>query len=419
MPVINGLQLSQVNDANAAFALAFFPRTKKLHYPKLCGNTRSSRLVEPFTLAGSAPIMQAYNGMLKSMGLKSYKSLVPNLLFKNFEEIDRTELEMDQTRTLRSRAAQFGSRVAEYPDYLLAKRILNGSTAGSQTVVFQGVSYTQTFDGVPFFSASHPHSGTNQSNIIQGTLPNVAATAQANIAQSAAQMQSDLAILVDAICGVKDDKGAPMYPDFDAKTQLIVVVPPALDTIATLAFLTPGVIGGLTTSGTGSNGSSTNLGPQMVKEVVKMGLLKGCPDIEADDPYSTTISPVNPTDWYAFIDGDYVQARSIGNGSCRSAATRSSRSARGRTPRPRRGHPRVGEQRRPERLDRVGRGVRFDRDRYQLRRARRQRADVGREGREVLHLRPGAGPDHVRPVVHRLAGQAGRRVVTAQAPITD
>jgi hypothetical protein len=307
MPVINGLQLSQVNDANAAFALAFFPRTKKLHYPKLCGNTRSSRLVEPFTLAGSAPIMQAYNGMLKSMGLKSYKSLVPNLLFKNFEEIDRTELEMDQTRTLRSRAAQFGSRVAEYPDYLLAKRILNGSTAGSQTVVFQGVSYTQTFDGVPFFSASHPHSGTNQSNIIQGTLPNVAATAQANIAQSAAQMQSDLAILVDAICGVKDDKGAPMYPDFDAKTQLIVVVPPALDTIATLAFLTPGVIGGLTTSGTGSNGSSTNLGPQMVKEVVKMGLLKGCPDIEADDPYSTTISPVNPTDWYAFIDGDYTK----------------------------------------------------------------------------------------------------------------
>jgi hypothetical protein len=305
MPVINGLQTSQVNDANAAFALAFFPRAKKLHYPKLCGTTRSSRKVEPFTLAGSAPLMQKYNGSLSSRTLKSFKMLVPNLLFKNFEEIERGEFEFDQTRTIRSRVAAMGTRVAEYPDYLLAKRILNASTAGSQTVVFEGVSYTQTFDGVAFFSTAHPHSGANQSNIIQGHLPATGALVLADdLAVAANQMQQDLAKLIDVISGIKDDKGAPIYPDFDPKLHLKVVVPPILKTVAQLAFETSGTIGG---SDGSSSGSTSNIGQSMVKEVTTMGLLRGCPDIEADDPYSTSVAPVNETDWYAFIEDDYVR----------------------------------------------------------------------------------------------------------------
>ena len=39
-----------------------------------------------------------------------------------------------------------------------------------------------------------------------------------------------------------------------------------------------------------------------------MGLLKGCPDVEADDPATATqITPVNPTDWYAVVDDDFLR----------------------------------------------------------------------------------------------------------------
>lgn len=303
MPVITGLQTSQVADANVSFALTFFPRARKSFYPKLCGTTRSSRLVEPFTIAGSAPMLQKYNGTLRSKALRSWKTQVPNLLFKNLEEIGRSELEFDQTRTIRQRCAQLGVRVAQYPDFLLAKRILTAHQTASATTTFEGNSYALTFDSKPLFSTTHDINGSSQSNIISGQLPNTrAAIAAQDIALSANQMQQDMVALLDRICSITDDQGVPMYPEFDPKESLVVVVPPILRPIAQLAFQTSGTIGG--TNGD-TSGATTNIGQTMVKRVESFGLLRGCPDIEDDQ--LTAVAPTNEVEWFAFIEDDFTR----------------------------------------------------------------------------------------------------------------
>ena len=93
-----------------------------------------------------------------------------------------------------------------------------------------------------------------------------------------------------------------MFPNFDAKKSLRIVVPPCLEPAATLLFRTGGVIGG---SAGSSSGATTNVFNTMVKGVLSDGFLAGCPDVEGNP--ADTVSPVNETDYYAFIDDDFVK----------------------------------------------------------------------------------------------------------------
>lgn len=307
MPIISGLQTSLVGDANTAFTLAFFPRFIDNEFVRtLCGTTRSSRDVEPFALAGSAPVLRRYSGSMKSQDTNSWKLQVPNLLYKSIEDIARREFELDQTATIRQRMGQHGVRVAQHPSFMLAKRILTGAVSGSQNQTFEGQTYTTTFDAQPIFSTSHNHNGSNQSNIVTGSLPNtVAGITGQDIAVTVNQLLKDLQALEDQIAGVVDDKNVPIYPDLEINKSLVVVVPPVLREAAELAF---NAAPGATVGGTsGSSSGSTTLRAKPVKKILSPGLIKGgFPDIESDD-VSATVSPVNPTDWYAFIVDDFVK----------------------------------------------------------------------------------------------------------------
>lgn len=307
MPAITGLTIANTRAANTAFVTTFFPRFMSSKWARICGTTKSSAPVEPFALEGAAPPLKRFNGTMNSQSSASFAMNVPNPVFKNFESIKRAQFEFDQTRSLAARSGQIGVRVAQGPDFLLANRFLKGSTAGSQNYVFpdDGKTYVMTFDGQPMFSASHNNGdGTSQSNILQGHLPNTkAAITGQDMTVTANEMQLDLVTLVDAIAGVTDDKGVQIFTDFDPEKQVIVVVPPILGPAARLAFKTQGTLGG--TNGS-SSGSTTNIGTSLVKDVIEWNLLAGCIDIESDVP-GAKVSPVNPTDYYFLIDGDFVR----------------------------------------------------------------------------------------------------------------
>jgi len=311
MPIITGLQSSLIRDANTALATAFFPRFLKSFWPQLCRSTLSTRFVEPFSIDGSAPLLRKFNGTLKSYGLKSWSYHSPNFLFKNFENIGREEFEMDQIGVVRKRCGQFGIRVAQAPDYLLAKRLLTADQASSASVVYKGTSYYTTFEnGVPLFSSAHTmYDGATQSNIITGNLPStgtVAGVAALDIGAAAQAMIKDLELIIDKIASYKDDKGAAMYPDFDPEKSLVLVVPPILRAVADLAFMTNGaLIGGSPSTSTGSTGSTTMGRASRVKKIVSPGLLRGCVDIESDDD-TVTVSPTYATQYYWMIEDDYV-----------------------------------------------------------------------------------------------------------------
>src|SRR6202035_275215 len=136
MPATTGLLASQTRLVNTAFAMTFFKRVMKNVWPRICGTTESHSSYEAFAFNGASPNMKLFFGSMQSQTIQSYSLNVPNLLFKNIELIKRNQIEFDQTDTLlKSRVGLFGLTVAQLPDYQLAYQMIQGSTAGSQTVV--------------------------------------------------------------------------------------------------------------------------------------------------------------------------------------------------------------------------------------------------------------------------------------------
>ena len=306
MPIVTNLQTSLVRDANATLATAFFPRWRGGFWQEIAGSYVSTAFVEPFALDGAAPMLQVFNGSMSARGVASWTLQVPNLLFKTIEDISRTSLEMDQTGTVLRRVAQMGIRLAQLPDFLMAKRIMTASLASSATVAFSGSNYYTTFEnGVPYFSTAHTtYAGGNQSNILQGNLPaTIASVTAQNIAALANAMQQDVMNAIATIATIVDDKGVQIFPSLDTEKHIVVMVPPVLRPVARLAFSTPGATIGGTNGTGGSSGATTSIGPMMVKRVVSSQLLAGCIDVEGATP-AATVSPVHQTDYYIWIEDD-------------------------------------------------------------------------------------------------------------------
>lgn len=297
MPLVTNTSLSTTVAANTAMSGAFFPRTKSWIYPSVCGQYTSTRLVEPHALLGSAPPMALYSGKLKSRRIPSFRMDVPNLLFKNIIEIDQTEYEGDQTRTLLLLSQAIGVRVAEFPDQLFAMRLLNGSAATCMTSSFRGQDYTLTLDGAPMFSANHNDyfSGSVQSNIIAGELPSggTAALLEQDWATTATQMQRDLQATINRIKTIKDTAGVQMFPTMETKKSIVLLVPPALEPAAALAFKTASSV----------INQTTNIAPMFVKDVLSSGYFAGFTNPET----GAAIAPVNELDYYVAVVEDWVR----------------------------------------------------------------------------------------------------------------
>lgn len=308
MPATTGLTTSQVRLANAAFALTYFKRAMKSVWPRVCGTTKSHSEYEDFAYNGASPPLKLFQGTMESQAIMSYRLQVPNPVWKNIEIIKRNQFEFDQTDSLiKSRVGMIGVSIAQLWDYLLAGQMINGGTEGSQVFKMPetGRSYIMTADNRPIYAFNHTTGGSAIfSNIITGHLPDtVAQLDQQDLAVTANQIQLDIQLLIAAIAGITDDKGMMLLPDFDASEQLVIMHPPALTAGMALALKSTGTIGG--TAGS-SSGATTNIGKQMVKDIIPFPLLQGCLDVTSKIP-GAALAPANPTTYYAMIVDDFTR----------------------------------------------------------------------------------------------------------------
>ena len=307
MPNILNLQTSLVRYANAAFARTFFPRFRKQSWPSIARPFVSTASVEPFAFLGAAPLLTKFNGTMRSRGINSWNLNSPNLLYKNFEDLSRGDIEKDQTGTFLQRVGWHGVRAAQAPDYLLCKKIITGHLTSSATVTFEGQTYNTTLEpDIPYFSNAHnTWTGGTQTNVLVGScLSTKAAFAANNVGLNAQAMTADIAALIDLIAGVKDDTGAQIWPDFDPAENLVLWVPPIMRAAARLAFQTGGAILGGSPGNSGTTGSTTAIGATLVKDVKSPGLLASLTD--PDDQNQGPLTPDYDTAYYAFVVYDMV-----------------------------------------------------------------------------------------------------------------
>ncbi len=305
MPIITDTTLT-TRKANAIMSGAFLPRAKKWLFPLVSQSYEATNFVEPHVIGGAAPSLRRFRGTVNSTGIPSWRLYCTTPLYKNKIQLDRSETEHDQTRTLLRKADEIGVAIADFPEQLWAAKLLKGDSASVGSESFEGTTYQTTMDGLAQFSASHQLNGvTSQSNIIQGSLPQTLEILQeSDIALMANYMQRDLNKIVKAIKTVKNNQGLPIYPTLDLKENIVVVVPAALEVVAQRAFKS-GLIGGSPGSN-GSTGSSDSVAPMFVKDVLVSGYLDGgFPDPEVET--GATVSPTYDTQWYVLIVSDRVK----------------------------------------------------------------------------------------------------------------
>lgn len=284
--------------ADASYANAFFPRVRELLYPRVAKMIRATSGIQPMPAIGSIGSFKLFTGNAKATPPKAYNITIPQTIFKLGVEFQQEDVEFDQTGSVLQIVGQMGIRLAEAPDNQLMARILMGSTASATSQLFRGVLYPIAWDtSTSFFSPSHADGSSNQ---IAGSLPTTIAALNAqDPGTSVKQLLQDFSAVINLIKTVKDEGGQPRFPTLSLVKNIIVVIPPCLEAYAEVAFLTPGAIAG------GTVGSTTVVGSKMVKEVVCNGLLAGMPNPFTEN--GVPIAPLNPTDWYVLIDGDYTK----------------------------------------------------------------------------------------------------------------
>lgn len=307
MPIVTGTYLT-TRKANTVMSLAFGPRPKDWLWTKVCGSYITTSLTEPHAIGGAFPALRRYNGAMSSTGIPSWTMEIPNPLHKVIVDISRTQFEGDQTRTILSYADQAGVALADYPEQLWAAQVLRGGLTAAATDTFNGKSYAVTMDGLPYFSTTHQLDGvTNQSNIVQGSLPATFASlisqGSGDLATAAKQMQNDVMQVIQKIKTVKNNQNIPIFPTLDSGKSIIVAVPAELEMVSRLAF-DAHFIGGINGTG-GTSGSSDNSVWRMaVKEVLVSGYLSGGWPSPID---GTTLANPHALTYYVFLVTDRVR----------------------------------------------------------------------------------------------------------------
>jgi len=187
----------------------FFSAIKSVQpfWKKLATVIRSTGPSESYRWLGTVPQMREWGSGRLAKGLASESYNVENHKYEATIEVDRDELADDQLGQIRIRVRDLAVRAATHPDKLLGALLANGSQSG-----YEG------YDGVPFFSASHPYGSSTQSNLLDCAASDPNAVTSDDFADAYQQA-------VQQMLSIKDDQGEPMNHDL---AGLIAVVPPAL-----------------------------------------------------------------------------------------------------------------------------------------------------------------------------------------------
>lgn len=188
----------------------FFNRFDKT--PTVFGDL-STRIVsnsdsETYKWLGTVPRLREWGTGRVAKGLRTESYSVENLKYEATLEVDRDEISDDQTGQIRIRVSELAERAATHKDFLL-----------NQLLQLGGGPNSLTYDGAPFFSATHPlPDGTAQDNDLTSDVGDTA-----NV--SVPEFRSSIKQAIAQMMGFKDDADEPVA---FSTTGLVCVVPPTL-----------------------------------------------------------------------------------------------------------------------------------------------------------------------------------------------
>ncbi len=194
----------------------FFERFRATDRPheRLATIYTSDKGVESHRWLGSPAPMREWGTGRLARGLRTESYDVANLKYENTIEVDRDELEDDQTGQIRQRVNSMAIAAAVHPTTLLEGLFNNGATAGYLA-----------YDGQIYFSAAHV---SGESGTQNNTISVAAAT---GTSPTTAEFRDALAQAIARQIGFADDKGEPIRLPMNAQS-LVCVVPPSMYLVA-------------------------------------------------------------------------------------------------------------------------------------------------------------------------------------------
>lgn len=141
-------------------------------------------------------------------GIRSEGYDVENEKYEATIEVDRDEVDDDQTGAIRVRIGELAIRAASHKDYLIAQLLINGATSGYNS-----------YDGVTFFNDAHVSGASGSQDNKLG------AAAVAPTDPTTDEFKKSLRAAISAMLAFKDDTGDPLSV---SATGLVCVVPPSM-----------------------------------------------------------------------------------------------------------------------------------------------------------------------------------------------
>lgn len=155
MPQVTTAQLAALNTRFSNRFQQSFLKTKT-YWKNVCSVVPSSGESETHFWLDRIPQMRQWVGDRKKNGAALLSYVLANLPYELTEALDKFKVEDNAYRAFDKVVQMMGSQVAKFPDVLVF---------GSNGVLASGQSFN-TYDGVGFFSTSHPQ---NVNNTAQGT----------------------------------------------------------------------------------------------------------------------------------------------------------------------------------------------------------------------------------------------------------
>ncbi|MGB3086353.1 MAG: Mu-like prophage major head subunit gpT family protein [Phycisphaerae bacterium] len=194
------------------------------YWQDLCTRIPSTTKKETYAFLGSVPQVREWGTGRKAKGLFDESYDIENLKYEATLEVDRDEIEDDQTGQIMVRVRELAERAARHPDFLIGELLKNRHSAGYHS-----------YDGVPFFGAAH-------SSGVSGNQDNDLAPAAVSASSpTPAEFRTALATALATLLAFKDDQGEPMAMSANG---LVCVVPPSMLITASEALATTVATGG-------------------------------------------------------------------------------------------------------------------------------------------------------------------------------
>jgi len=192
----------------AAFLKSFESQESPADIMGMVMTASSTANEEKYGWLGEVPQLREWLDERQLSGLQDFDFTIPNRDYESTLKVDRNTRDDDQLGAINIRISDLAKRAKTHPRKLFFDLILAGEV-------------DLAYDGVPFFSASHPESGVNQSNIVTGTSGGPYTTAQ---------FAADFTTARARLRGFTDDQGEPINDGSDLNMR--VVIPEQLETVA-------------------------------------------------------------------------------------------------------------------------------------------------------------------------------------------